>query len=73
MVVEIYENEGYTEYVGNTVGVCTKCGNTELEYCDNAIDGDEVHFYYTCPNCGGAGCETYVLEFECNTVIIDKE
>lgn len=60
------------EYISYKMGYCAKCGSNEIEYNNNEIDGNEVHFYYTCSKCGGAGCETYILDFECNTVIAEE-
>lgn len=64
--------EKYVE--GNTRGICPNCGmNIENNYCDMSIDGDEVHHYFVCPQCGGAGSEEYTLQFISNSVIIDFE
>ena len=64
--------EKFTEYNKEEVGVCAHCGSTKLEYGSNEIDGDEVHFYFTCTNCGGAGCETYTMEYTNTSVIINN-
>ena len=72
MKVEIFKNEDFTEYNRQKAGECAHCGSTELEYGSNVIDGDEVHFYFVCQNCGGAGCETYTMEYTNTSVIINN-
>ena len=73
MTTEVFaiKGEGYTEYHADKAGECPKCGNTELNYNSHTFNGEELLFYYTCPKCGGAGCETYYIEFEDNNIIID--
>lgn len=72
MLLEVYKGKDYTEYVDSNAGYCPYCGNESLEYGDNEIDGEEVHFYYVCPKCGGAGSETYILDFYNNSIVIDN-
>jgi predicted RNA-binding Zn-ribbon protein involved in translation (DUF1610 family) len=63
------------EYVGNVSGYCPKCG-VEIapdDWCGSEIDFGEVHFYFTCHNCGGAGCETYLMEYASTNLIIDEK
>ena len=59
---------------GNIRGICPNCG-TDIKnyYCDMSIDGDEMHHYFICPQCGGAGSEEYKLQFDSNSVIIGFE
>ena len=71
MTTEVIKEKGYTEYHGDMAGNCPKCGNNELDYTGNEIDGEEVVFYFTCPKCGGAGSETYYMEFQDINIIID--
>ena len=60
------------EFVTYKTGYCAKCGNLIEEWDGSEIDGYEVHFYYSCPVCGGAGCETYVMEFTHNSCIVEE-
>lgn len=60
------------EYVGYNSGVCPCCGNEDIEYTENSIDGDELTFFFVCSKCGGAGSEIYKLEYEESNVIITE-
>ncbi len=60
------------EVIGNKSGFCPNCGKEIVEWDGNEIDGMEVHFYFSCPNCGGAGCEVYTMQFDSINVILEK-
>lgn len=61
------------EFVGYKSGYCPNCGTEIKNYDDKAFDGKEVYFYFSCPCCGGAGCESYYLEYrESNCIIEDS-
>ena len=60
------------EYIGYKSGYCPKCGALIEQWDGNEIDGYEVHFYFSCHKCGGAGCETYFMEFDSINCIVEE-
>lgn len=61
------------EVIGYKSGYCPNCGAGIAEYDGNEIDGMEVHFYFSCPSCGGAGCETYLMEYDSSNCLIEEK
>ena len=60
------------EIIGYKSGCCPKCGTLIEEWDGNEIDGNRVNYYFTCPTCGGSGCETYLLKFDNINVLINE-
>jgi hypothetical protein len=47
----------------NGQGQCKICGSLALEYGAVELEGEQLHYPYTCLNCGNHGKEWYSLTY----------